>query len=314
VRQGALLVGPESAGAVPGPACYGRGGLRATVTDADCVLGYLPVDRFAAGRMRLDPEAARTAIARDVATPLGLDLAEAAWAVERVVNANMANAVRTVVAAHGADPRELTMIAYGGNGPVHAWLQARELGIGRVLVPKASPAFSALGLLVADYVADVVRAYVAPLFRLDRGRVRYLMGELADEVTKELAPSGLGPEQIAMTYFLDMCYQGQNFDLRVPVSEGGDLGDPVGLVERFHAQHERDRGFCSPSRAVLVRGVRLVARGTTPKPRLAPRAARAEGSVAVTQERLAHLGEGFQSVPVHDGALLGTGAVVHGPA
>ena len=162
VRQGALLVGPEAAGSTPGPACYGRGGDRPTVTDADAVLGYLPLEGFAGGRMTLDVDAARAAIERDVGEPLDADMTEAAWGIERIVNTNMANATRRVLAGYGADPRDLAMIAYGGNGAVHAVSIAAELGIERILVPKAAPAFSALGLLVADYVVDLVRSYVVP--------------------------------------------------------------------------------------------------------------------------------------------------------
>ena len=139
VRQGALLVGPESAGSIPGPVCYGRGGEQPTVTDADAVLGYLPPEGFAGGRMRLDVDAAIGAIQRDVSDPLEIDLTEAAWGIQRIVNANMANATRQVLAGHGADPRRLSLIAYGGNGAVHAWAVARELGIDRILVPKAAP-------------------------------------------------------------------------------------------------------------------------------------------------------------------------------
>ena len=197
VRQGALLVGPESAGSSPGPACYGRGGTSATVTDADAVLGYLPIDNFAGGRMTLDVEASRAAITRDVAEPLSVDVVEAAWGIERIVNANMANATRRVLASYGADPRDLAMIAYGGNGPLHACALATELGAARVLVPKAAPAFSALGLLVADYVVDVLRSYVIPISQVEVDRLRALMAEVADEVEKELAPAGLPESAIA---------------------------------------------------------------------------------------------------------------------
>ncbi len=127
------------------------------------MLGYLPADGFAGGRMSLDVEAARDAIEREVGAPLGIDVVEAAWGIERIVNANMANATRKVLAGYGADARELAMIAYGGNGAVHAWAIAAELGIERVLVPKTAPAFSALGVLVADYVVDLMRSYVVPL-------------------------------------------------------------------------------------------------------------------------------------------------------
>src|SRR5438477_7981267 len=196
VRQGALLVGPDSAGSMPGPACYGRGGTRPTVTDADALLGYLPVDGFAGGRMHLDLPAARTAIEEDVAAPLGIGITEAAWGIERIVNANMANATRKVLAGHGADPRTLSLIAYGGNGAVHAAAIARELGVARIMVPKAAPAFSALGVLVADYVVDLVRSYVTPLSQVDLGRVRDLLTDLLQEVDKELDPTGVAPADI----------------------------------------------------------------------------------------------------------------------
>src|SRR5262249_1271722 len=151
------------------------------------VLGYLPATGFAGGRMTLDVEAARDAIAREVAAPLELDLIAAAWGIERIVSANMANATRKVLASYGADARELAMIPYGGNGPVHAWAIAQELGMERVLIPKAAPAFSALGVLVADYVVDLVRSYVVPLSQVDLDHLRSLMIGVTGEADKELA-------------------------------------------------------------------------------------------------------------------------------
>jgi len=317
VRQGALLVGPESAGSQPGPCCFGRGGRRATVTDADAVLGYLPRTGFAGGRMALDVQAASDAIRRDVADPLGLDLVEAAWGIERIVNANMANAVRKVLAGHGADPRELAMIAYGGNGAVHAWAQAPELGIRRILVPKAAPAFSALGLLVADYVVDLVRAYVVPLSQVDVGRVTGLMQELLDEANKELAPTGLTAAQQSFELFAQMCYPGQNFDMSVPVPEGVALG-AAGLLDlagRFHDQHEGERGFAFRGQQPLLRGVRLIAGGRTPKPEvLAALGKVSEAADALSGSREVWFGTGFVETPVYDGAALGAGAALEGPA
>ncbi len=317
VRQGALLVGPESAGSSPGPVCYGRGGTAPTVTDADVVLGYVPVEAFAGGRMQLDADAALAALGRDVATPLGVDPIEAAWGVERIVNANMANATRKVLASHGADPRTLAMIAYGGNGPVHAWAIARELGIDRVLVPKAAPAFSALGVLVADYVVDLVRAYVVPLSQVDVGRVRTLMHELQDESTKELAPTGLVDSEIDVGLYAQMCYPGQNFDMSVPVLEGPDLDEPalLDLAERFHDQHEAERGFAFRNQQPLLRGVRLVSRGRTPKPEhLADVGTLVRADDARTGTRPAYFGDGFVDAAVYDGSRLGPGAEVDGPA
>src|SRR5450631_206636 len=317
VRQGALLVGPESAGSSPGPVSYGRGGRSATVTDADAVLGYLPITEFAGGRMRLDLDGASAAIARDVADPLGLDPVDAAWGIERIVNANMANATRRVLASHGADPRTLEMIAYGGNGPVHAWAIARELGIERVLVPKAAPAFSALGVLVADYVVDLVHAYVVPLSQVELTRVRTLIVELRDETSKELEPAGLSSDDVDLGLFAQMAYPGQNFDMSVPVPEAENLGETglLDLAERFHDQHESDRGFSFRSQQPLLRGVRILARGRTPKPdHLAELGTLEVADSARQGTRPAHFGNGYVDTAVYDGAALGVGAEVHGPA
>jgi len=317
VRQGALLVGPESAGSQPGPVCYSRGGDRPTVTDADAVLGYLPAEGFAGGRMQLDVDAARAAIARDVGEPLGVDIVEAAWGIERIVNANMADETRRVLAAHGADPRDLAVIAYGGNGAVHAWAVATELGIDRVLVPKAAPAFSALGVLVADYVVDLVRAYVVPLSQVDLGRVHALMHELSDEAGKELEPAGLAADATQLVLYAQMCYPGQNFDMSVPVPEGQQLDEPglLDLTERFHDQHESDRGFSFRNQQPLLRGVRVIGRGVTSKPEhLAELGAVVDAAQARTGTRPAYFGVDFIDTPIYDGASLGPGAAVTGPA
>lgn len=313
VRQGALLVGPESAGSAPGPACYGRGGERPTVTDADAVLGYLPAEGFAGGRMRLDVDAARAAITRDVAGPLGVDETEAAWGIERIVNANMANATRRVLASHGADPRALALIAYGGNGAVHAAAIAHELGIGRVLIPKAAPAFSALGVLVADSLVDLVRSYVTPLAQVDLDRLRGLMHDVTGEAEKELEPTGLGAASVDHNVL--MCYPGQNFDMSVPTSADVAEDDLIGLAERFHAQHEAERGFCFRNQPPLIRGVRVVARVVTPKPdRFAVLGSETDASAALVGSRPAYFGTEYVETPVYDGTVLAPGISISGPA
>jgi N-methylhydantoinase A len=317
VRQGALLVGPESAGSSPGPVCYGRGGDRATVTDADAVLGYLPPEGFAGGRMRLDVDAALAAITRDVAEPLGLDPVEAAWGVERIVNANMANATRKVLSGYGADPRALAMIAFGGNGAVHAWAIARELGIGRVLIPRTAPGFSALGLLVADYRVDLIKTYVVPLAQVDIERLRHLVADVDDEVTKELEPTGLGADQVVRQRFVQMSYAGQNFDMSVPLPEGTtfDGSALMDLAERFHDQHERDRGFSFRQQGPVVRGVRVIATGRTDKPdHLGELGSITDATQARTGSRPVFFDTEFVDTPTYDGAALGAGATVEGPA
>jgi N-methylhydantoinase A len=281
------------------------------------VLGYLPTDGFAGGRMHLDVDAARQAIRHHIAEPLGVEVVDAAWGIERIVNANMANATRKVLAGHGADPRDLSLIAYGGNGAVHAAAIARELGVDRIVVPKAAPAFSALGVLVADYVVDLVRSYVTPLSQVDLGRVRDLMTDLLQEVDKELEPTGVSGAEITRTLSAQMCYPGQNFDMSVPVPEGTALDEPglLDLAERFHDQHEAERGFCFRAQQPVLRGVRVVARGVTAKPdHFAETGTVGEAEQARRGSRPAYWGEGFVDTPVFDGSILAQGAEITGPA
>jgi N-methylhydantoinase A len=316
VRQGSLLVGPESAGSAPGPACYGRGGDRATVTDADAVLGYLPLDDFAGGRMRLDVEASRKAIENDVAGPLGVDVVEAAWGIERIVNANMANATRRVLAGSGVDPRTLSLIAYGGNGPLHAWAIATELGMHKVLVPKSAPAFSALGLLVSDFKVDLTRTYVSPLSQVDLARLEELLAELDAEVTDELAPADLPEGAISREPYVQMAYAGQNFAMSVPARGRGLADDDLmELAQRFHDQHEAERGFAFRNQEPTVRGVRMTAVGRTDKPpALADLAGSDDAEAARSGSRPVWFGDGWVDTPIYDGTKLGAGAALTGPA
>jgi N-methylhydantoinase A len=312
VQAGALLVGPESAGAQPGPACYGRGGTRATVTDADVVLGFLPVDNFAGGRMTLDADAARDAVERDVAKPLGIDVTDAAWGVVRTVNATMADAVRRVLATKGVDPRQLALVAFGGNGPVHAWAQAEELGIDRVLVPRTAPAFSALGLLVADYVVDLSRAYVSPLADADPLQMQRYLDELTDEGAKELAPAGLDSDRIVVDRYVGMCYPGQNFDLQVPVPAGEIT--LAALATAFHDLHEKDRGYAFRSAQPQLRQVRVVTTGRTDKPAQPASVGSTPAEKAVKGSRPVYFGTGYLEATVYDGPVLAAGSRIQGPA
>jgi N-methylhydantoinase A len=226
----------------------------------------------------------------------------------------MANATRRVLAGYGADPRELALIAYGGNGAVHAAPIATELGVDRILVPRAAPAFSALGLLVADHVMDVVRSYVTPLSAVDLDRLRGLMRELDQEADKELAPADLDPSLVTRDRFVQMAYAGQNFDLSVPCPEGEDLdeGGLLDLADRFHDQHEADRGFAFRNQQPVLRGARLMARGETPKPQqLSPTVA---ASTAPAGNRSVFFGTDWVDTPVHSGPAVATGTTIDGPA
>ena len=229
----------------------------------------------------------------------------------------MANATRRVLAGHGADHRRLSLIAYGGNGAVHAWAIAAELGMHRILVPKAAPAFSALGVLVADYVVDLVRAYVVPLSQVDLGRLRELMHEVSDEARKEMEPTGLTEAQTEVTLFTQMCYPGQNFDMSVPVPEG----------------RAARRGRPARSRRAVPRPARVRTRLLLPQPAAAGagRAVRRPGHDAEAGRfaelgTITDVGPGPQGQPArvlrrrlrrHAGlrrSALGPGAALEGPA
>src|SRR5258706_13221542 len=197
VQAGALRVGPESAKADPGPICYGRGGTRPTVTDANLVLGYINPEALCGGEFKLTQAGVREAIVEQVGVPLGLDLVEAAHGIFRIVNANMANAIRRVSSEAGHDPRDFAMVVYGGNGTIHSPPQAEDVRIRKLLVPKTSPAFSALGLLIADYVVDRLRSYISPSSRASAERVNETFAELEDEAERELAAAGLSRSDLA---------------------------------------------------------------------------------------------------------------------
>ncbi len=316
VVAGALHVGPQSAGAEPGPICYDRGGAAPTVTDANLLLGYLNPDDFCGGTMRLKTEGVREAIAAQVGRPLGLDAVEAAHGIYRLVNANMANAIRRISAQRGVDPRGLTMVVYGGNGPVHATSQAAELGIKTVLVPKTSPAFSALGLLLSDHVVDELRAYITPVGRAELDRINALFVEMEQAARTVLAARGASRACIELHRFANMCYPGQTFDIPVPVaSHNGRLSarELSTTVERFHALHEELHTYASRDEEPILRSVRLTAVGVTDKPRV-PTIGRSASPPPVKGRRNAYFGSRFVVTPIYDGPGMRAGQRVKGPA
>jgi N-methylhydantoinase A len=318
VAGGALHVGPESAGADPGPICYGRGGTRPTVTDANVVLGYLNPEALCGGEFKLASEGVREALLAQIGHPLGLDVVEAAHGIFRIVNANMANAIRRVSSQAGIDPRDLSMVVYGGNGPVHASKQAEELGIRRLLVPKTSPAFSALGLLIADYTVEAQRSYIAPTGRADPAHINTLLAEMEDEARAELRLAGLRPEDIDYHRFLTLCYPGQTFDMPVPAAtRDGRLGegDLERTVEAFHDLHQELHTYAMRDEEPVLRGVRVQAVGRTPKPSLGAATGAAGGPAdARIGRRPAFFGGRFVDTPVYDGERLGPGHRLEGPA
>ena len=254
---GGLRVGPRSAGSDPGPACYARGGREPTVTDASIVLGYLDPKWFAGGAIDLDAARARDAIAARIAEPLGLGIEDAAAGIHQVVNAQMAEGIRLVSVRQGFDPREFTLVAMGGAGPLHACALAADLAITRVVVPRHPGVLSAAGLLAAPIEHEVSTAYAEPLAGLALAPVRRIVTDLDAVGRKLMEREGLSPdEDVDILHFADVCHIGQGYHLEVPFNPGAD--DALErLYADFLAAHERVHGHAvdAPARFVNLRAV-----------------------------------------------------------
>ena len=261
-----LRVGPHSAGAEPGPVCYGRGGTEPTVTDANIVLGLLNPINFAGGSLTLDERAARRALEEKIARPLGIDAVEAAKGIRRIVNTSMAGAIRVVTVQRGEDPRDYTLIAFGGGGPLHAAELANDLDIGRILVPRHPGVMSAYGLTLADVVHDFSRSVVVGAAGLDTNELLAWFCELDSQATEELAHEGFAGHQRQLERSVDVKYYGQGYHINVPVSPGRIETDITARIrEGFDARHRRIYGFARPEEPLVVVNVRLRATGIRKK-------------------------------------------------
>jgi N-methylhydantoinase A len=268
-RAGFLSVGPQSAGADPGPVCYGRGGENPTVTDADIVCGFLNPNYFLGGTQTLDVDAARAALEAKIATPLKMTVAEAAAGIRRIVDMRMADEVRVFAARRGVDLSEFALLPFGGAGAVHAAAVAEELGMRRIIVPARPGAFSALGLLCTDVLHDYIRSELGGLDRLDPAHAEALFREIEAKAASELAEEGLDPTAAVFERDLDMRYAGQGYELRVPLSGlWRDALDTKALGAarlRFDEVHEKIHGHAAKEKAVEIVSYRLRVRVCVPK-------------------------------------------------
>jgi N-methylhydantoinase A len=267
-RAGLLQVGPESAGASPGPCCYGRGGTLPTTTDANVLLGLLRSKRFFGGRMELKTDLAAAAVG-GIAEKLNLSMLDCAEGIRRIADANMIETIRLVSVARGHDPRDFALLAFGGAGGLHACDLAAELGIKTVLVPEHQGVLSALGLLVSDVTIDLVRSRLHPLGESTVGIVDIMLGELTGEAKTEFARYSVAANALTIEASLDLRYVGQASELNLRLDSAAPAsGDSAGWIERFHKDYRQRYGHSFPAKPVELVSVRLRARRKTPPLRL----------------------------------------------
>jgi N-methylhydantoinase A/oxoprolinase/acetone carboxylase beta subunit len=311
---GGLRVGPRSAGADPGPACYGKGGTDPTVTDATLLLGYLDPHFFAGGDLELRPDLAEAAVAR-VGRAIGKSVRETAEGIVRIIDARMADAIRLVSVQRGLDPRQFTLVAFGGAGPVHAGALARDLGISTVIVPESPGVLSAFGLLVASVEYDHARTFRARAESVDFHRAAATLAELAALGREKLERDGAPMDRVTVTGFADMRYVGQSYELEVvlPATLGPET---IGLVVTdFHDLHRRIYGHSSATDPVEFVNLRSVCALAFPPPRLRPavRGGRLADAVRATRPVVFPGGDAVPT-PVYDRTRLPTGVRIPGPA
>jgi len=308
---GILYVGPESAGADPGPACYGRGGRAATVTDANVVLGLLDPANFLGGRQRLDAAAAQRAVER-IARPLGLPTIAAAEGIHRVVNTNMAEGIRIVSVRRGADPRRFALLSFGGAAGLHITEVARMLEISRVVVPRVASVLSAWGMLATDLRYELVCTHVGEAQHVGAARLRRLFAEMEAEGRRRMAKAFSGP--VSVRRAVDMRYGEQTFEITVSL-DGVDVDSP-GLIDevvaRFHRRHEELYTYSAPGQEAVLVNARLAVVGELPT--LPAEGSRdSAASSPAPRTRRVYL-ERWTEVPVHNLEALRVGDEVKGPA
>jgi N-methylhydantoinase A len=299
---GALRVGPQSAGASPGPACYGLGGEAPTITDANVHLGLTSPDGLAGGMLEIHPDLADRAIDSHLARRLGISITEAAWGVRTIANSSLIRALRAVSTERGRDPRLFALFAFGGMGPVHALHLATELGIEMVVIPTMAGVFSALGLLFADTEHHLVRSFRARVDGLDLTTLNHTLSDLTREGSQTLLDERYDPAHTAIETSVDLQYVGQDFALTIPLA-GHQLSEETvpNVVAQFHRSHEQTYGYRSDKEPVQIAGLRCIARGLSDFPRVPARLQPVNARrVTPASSRRAYLGpeSGWLDVPV----------------
>ncbi|ARP81816.1 5-oxoprolinase [Bordetella genomosp. 8] len=315
---GALKVGPESAGAVPGPVAFAKGGTEVTLTDANIVLGRLNPRALLDGRMKVDRQRAAAAIETGIARRIGISVEEAAHGILRIATANMSRAIRAVSTEHGHDPADFTLFAFGGAGPLHAAEVARECGIGHVLVPHEPGTMCARGILLADVNRDFVRTQLCPLTDETWHTVVDVLRELARQGDEWLADERVPQARRRFHFHIDGRYRGQTHDIRVELEQALDEGS-ARFELAFHAAHRAQHGHDNQAHPIEIVNCRVQAVGLVPKQTVAAvpaSPAPAEADLPATDERRVYFGpeEGWLGTPVHRRERLLPGMALQGPA
>jgi N-methylhydantoinase A len=308
--SGGLAVGPASAGAVPGPACYGRGGIEATVTDAHLVLGHLP-EHLLRGAMALDKDAAMRAVER-LAQKLGTGLYETARGIIDVANNNMIGAIRVVSVEKGYDPKEFSLLPFGGAGPLHGGFIARELGMKSTIVGQGCGVLSSKGLLIADLRSDFSRTLLLRPPYGDLSQLSVLFSELQVQAMAWLKTEGISPDQAELRWAAAFRYENQGYELDVPWEGAANRESMMAAIKRFHDQHRQLYSFDQKDAPVELAGLRVSAVGRLKKPdfkTVQPEA----GDARTGQQKVYHAG-GWIDCPIYDRSLLATDTTISGPA
>lgn len=314
---GALKVGPESAGATPGPACYGRGGTRPVVTDANILLGKLNQSRILGGRMQVYPEKALDALNENICSKSILNPDEAAKGIISVVNSNMIRAIRSVSVEKGYDVREFSLMAFGGAGPLHACEVARELGISEVIIPPHPGTLCSLGLLMADTKFDLSRTRILAGTEENLDEVNRQFESMVCQGTELLDREGVPTERRSFEFSIDMRYHRQNFEICIPISTGEmDANTLTKAIEDFHAEHKRSYGYCNKAAAVQFVSYRVSAVGTIDKPNFTPEPLRPNNPLPNAAEHRSVLFQNHSlriDTPVYNRADFAAGQKMTGP-
>ena len=315
---GSLRVGPRSAGADPGPVCYGKGGKEPTITDANVVMGRLSPGYFLGGEMPLNVEAATEAIEEKCARPLGMEVMEAAHGIVEIANAAMVNALRLVSVQRGFDPRDFILVAFGGAGPVHANKLAAETSIPKTLIPMSPGIFSAVGLLVTNLQQEDATTMIERTNALDLEVINGLFERMEQKGMAAIAREGVDQDRVDCVRRVDMRYVGQSYELAIPVP-GGSLAEAqiAQVVAHFHAEHDRAYGFSAPEEPAEFVNLRVTTTGRITKPqRRKLEAHTGDVDAASKGNRSVYFPEsgGFVETPIFDRYRLGAQATIAGPA